>query len=92
MLQFLKTDLHVFDKIKMSTDCFEKDPMLILGKSLFSLLFHSSFSCSGIKNRLSLDSFLLLLYNVLCSNYFDVDLSAGIFRVCGGWGGAHVPT
>lgn len=60
----------MFDKIKMSTTYFEKAPMLILGKSL-SFLFHNTSLAIILKNHLSLDFFLLPLYNVLCSNYFD---------------------
>lgn len=59
----------MFDKIKMSTTYFEKDPMLILGKSL-SFLFHNYFSYNNIKKSL-VSGLLLLLYNMLCSNYFD---------------------
>jgi hypothetical protein len=76
-----KKDLCVFEKMKVSTNCFEEELVLILGKSFsFSLLFASISPTTVLKIICLFDVLLLLSYSVVCT-ILIVDVSVGIFRV-----------
>lgn len=75
----------MFGKIKMSTDCFEKDPVLILGKSLSFLSCFITTSLAVVLKIACLWTSFCFLHNMRCSNYFTVDLSVcrHFWGVCG---------
>lgn len=64
---FLKKDLHVFDKIKMHTNCFEKDSANSRKELVIFWLRATSFA---VVLKITCLFLLFLLFNVLCSNCF----------------------